>query len=119
MPNNSNFDLGDSKLRFQYLTEESNSDKSINNITEKNNTFLNTFDRKPNFKYQKNHQFHKLVNVHFKVTLKTFKTLKVILHHKFSVIAVSETWTQNNDKLKSLEGYQNYCGVKEKSLKSR
>ena len=31
----SNFDLGDSKLRFQYLTKESNLDKSFNNIIEK------------------------------------------------------------------------------------
>ena len=41
----SNFDLGDPKFRFKYLTEESNLDKSfINNIIEENDTFINTFD---------------------------------------------------------------------------
>ena len=44
------------------------------------------------------------------------------LGHKFSVIAVSETWTPNNDKCgnkpKTLEGYQSYHGVKGKLLKS-
>ena len=38
------------------------------------------------------------------------------------MIAVSETWTPNNEKsgnkAKTLEGYQNYHGVKGKSLKS-
>ena len=41
----SNFDLGDPKFRFKYLTEESNLDKSfINKIIEENDAFINTFD---------------------------------------------------------------------------
>ena len=58
----SNFDLGDSKFRFQYLTEKYNLDKSFNNTIEENDTFMNTFDQKPNFDYYQSHQFHKLVN---------------------------------------------------------
>ena len=39
----SNFDLiKDSEFRFKYLTEESNLDKSFNNILEENDTFMNT-----------------------------------------------------------------------------
>ena len=42
------------------------------------------------------------------------------LGHQFSIIAVSETWSPNNDtsgnKPKTPEGYQNYHGVKGKPL---
>ena len=58
----SNFDLGDSKFRFKYLSEESNLDKSFKNNIEENDTFMNTFDQKASFNYYQNHQFHKLVN---------------------------------------------------------
>ena len=43
------------------LTEEYNSDKLFNNIIEEKDTFMNSFDQKPNFNYYHNHQFHKLV----------------------------------------------------------
>ena len=58
----SNFDLGDSKFRFKCQTEESNLDKSFNNIIEENDTFMNTTHQKPNFNYYHNHQFYELVN---------------------------------------------------------
>ena len=51
-----------------------------------------------------------------------FQNLISNLGHKFSVLAVSETWTPNNDKRgnksKTLKGYQNYHGVKGKLLKN-
>ena len=42
----SNFHLGDSKLRFKCLTEESTLSKSFNSIAEKNDSFMNTTDQK-------------------------------------------------------------------------
>ena len=48
--------------RFKYLTDESNVDKSFNNIIEENYTFMNTIDQKSNFNYYHYHPFHKLVN---------------------------------------------------------
>ena len=97
---------------------------------------MNTFDQKPNFYYCHNHQFHKLVNklpenktfslLHTNICLHqcNFENLQNLisnLRHKFSVIAVSETWTPNDDKRsdkpKTLESYQNYHGVKGKSVK--
>ena len=133
MPNS----LGDSKFRFKQLCEESNSDKSYNNNIEENATFMNTFDQKLNFSYYQNHQFHKLVNklpenktfslLHTNIcslqgNFGNLQNLITNLGHKFSVIEVSETWTPNNDKSgnkpQTLEGYQNYHGVKGKSLQN-
>ena len=51
----SDFDFGNSKFRFKYLTEESNLDESFNNIIEENDAFMNTFNQKPNFNYYQNH----------------------------------------------------------------
>ena len=127
---------GNLDFRFKCLTEESNLDKWFNNISEKNDTFINTFDQKPNFNYYHSHQFHRLVNkltenktfslLHTNICslhFKNFQNLISNLGHKLSVIAVTKTWTPNNDKSdnkpKTLEGYQNYHGVKGKSLKSR
>ena len=42
----SNSNVWDSKFRFKYLTEESNLDKSFNDIIEENDTFMNTIDHK-------------------------------------------------------------------------
>ena len=42
----SNFHLGDSKLGFKCLTEESTLNKSFNSIAEKNDSFMNTTDQK-------------------------------------------------------------------------
>ena len=123
--------------RFKYLTDESNVDKSFNNIIEENYTFMNTIDQKSNFNYYHNHQFHKLVNkipenktsslLHTNIcslqgNFENLQNLISNLVHKFSVIPVSETWTSNKDqsgnKSKTLEGCQSYHDVKGKSLKS-
>ena len=102
----------------------------VNNIVEENDTFINTFHEKPNFNYYQNHQFRKLVNklpenkmfslLHtdicsFQGNFESLQNLISNLGHKFSAIAVSETWTPNNDKSdnkpKTLESYQNCHGV--------
>ena len=102
----------------------------VNNIVEENDTFINTFHQKPNFNYYENHQFHKLVNklpenkmfslLHtdicsFQGNFESLQNLISNLGHKFSAIAVSETWTPNNDKSdnkpKTLESYQHCHGV--------
>ena len=98
---------------------------------------MNTFDQKLNFNYYQNHQFHKLVNklpenktfslLHTNIcslrgNFGNLQNLITNLGHKFSVIAVSERWTPNNDKSgnkpQTLKGYQNYHGVKGTSLKN-
>ena len=98
---------------------------------------MNNFDQQPNFNNYQDHQFQKSVNklpenktfslLHTDIcslqgNFKNLQNLISNLGQIFSVIAVSGTWTPNNNKSdnksKTLEGYQNYHGVKEKSLKS-
>ena len=134
----SNFDLGDSKISFQYLTEESNLDKSFNKIIEESGTFKNTIYQKPNYNYYHNHRFRRLVNklpenktfilLHLNIYLLqgNFDNLQNVMRnlgHKFNVITASQIWAPSNDKggnkTKTLQSYQNYHGAKGKSLKKK
>ena len=101
---------GNLNFGFKCLTDESNLDKWFNNIIEKNDTFINTFDQKPNFNYYHNHQFHRLVNkltenktfslLHTNIcslegNFENFQNLISNLGLKLRVIAFTKTWTPN------------------------
>ena len=133
----SDYCLGNSKYIFKYKKDCTNKDTSFANTVDINDQILNDFTINPNFKYYQNHEFHKLTkNLNSQNNFSVFHTnicslqgnfdnlqiLTTNLDFKFDVIAVSETWTpesrNNTWKPDTLEGYQNFCGVKGKTLKS-
>ena len=128
---------GDPKYVFDYKIKETSKELSYNNTIENNDQILDNFTLQPNFKVYQNHDFHKMTqNVNKQKDFSVFhtnicslqgnfeklQTLITNLEFKFSVIAISETWTSESKinicKPNNLEGYQTYCGIKGKTLKS-
>ena len=133
----SDYCLEKSKYVFKYKKSNSKKDTFFTNVVDINDQILSDFTIKPNFKYYQNHEFHKITNnlskqnnfrlFHTNIcSLQgNFENLQILINNldfKFDIIAVSETWTPEGKKdtwkPDTLEEYQNYCGIKGKTLKS-
>ena len=132
----SDYCLEKSKYVFKYNVSNSKKDTFFTNAVDINDQILNDFTIKQNFKYYQNHEFHKINNLSNQNNFSLFHTnicslqgnfenLQILINNldfKFDIIAVSETWTPEGKKdtwkPDTLEGYQNYCGIKGKTLKS-
>ena len=132
----SKYEIGRPEFVFKYRVNDNYHEISYGNIIDNNDAILDNFVLQPNFKYYDNHEFHKL-NKHLHQTndfslfhtnicslnanFEKLETLISNLEFRFSVIAVSETWTtigKSEVRPRKLEGYQNYHGNRGSSIKS-
>ena len=128
------YEQGDAKYTFSYTNAYK--ETTFNNTNDTNDQILDNFFIQPNFKFYQNHDFHKMSekinkNKDFSIfhtnicslqgNFEKLHNLVANLEFKFSIIAVSETWTPESKKDQHephLDGYQPYCGIRGKTLKS-
>ena len=128
------YEQGDAKYTFSYTNAYK--ETTFNNTNDTNDQILDNVFIQPNFKFFQNHDFHKMSekinkNKDFSIfhtnicslqgNFEKLHNLVANLEFKFSIIAVSETWTPESKKGQHephLDGYQPYCGIRGKTLKS-
>ena len=128
------YEQGDAKYTFSY--KNAYKDTTFNNTNDTNDQILDNFLIQPNFKFYQNHDFYKMSekinkNKDFSIfhanicslqgNFEKLHNLVASLEFKFGIIAVSETWTPESKKDQHkphLDGYQPYCGIRGKTLKS-
>ena len=130
------YEIGRPEFVSRYRINDGDHERSYSNIIYNNYAILDDFVLQPKFKYYDNHEFHMLSKqVHqthdfslfhtniflLNANLENLETPISNLEFSFSVIAVSETWNpkgKSEVKPRKVEGYQNYHGNEESSVKS-
>ena len=125
------------KYKFNITNSEPLNNKCFNSESDKIDAVISDNLTSPDFNYYENHDFHKLINkndftqnfslLHTNIcslqgNFEKLENMIANLGHKFSVIALSETWSPESTKhtfqAGQLDHYQPYFGINGKTLKS-
>ena len=107
--NASSYSIGQEEFVFKYQSGDTIRQKQYSSVIDKSDNMIENFSLQPNFKHYQNHDLHKLSKglkgskifslLHTNVcslrgNFESMQNLINNLDHSFSVISVSEAWTQ-------------------------